>query len=233
MSPAISDIAEEVKAYGTGFLGGKGEGLAKLNALSLPKVKKLRTYILSTSYFDRYIGNGRRLESEALGIVTSILNDLGDVPLGIRSSATNEAGIAAARISPVHAGENASFMLPNNYPDPQMRFSQAVQAICCIYDDFLQKQPASSREKMAIVINPIPGIFDDTLAGPVYYPYISGVANSFFPHALKNQNPHEGFARIAFGHGYATVLDDFPVTTLFLSISSGSELVNSISMPWT
>jgi hypothetical protein len=67
---------------------------------------------------------------------------------------------------------------------------------------------------MAIVINPIPGLFDDTFAGPVYYPYISGVASSFFPHALKNQNPKEGFARIAFGHGYATVLDDFPVISM-------------------
>ncbi len=67
---------------------------------------------------------------------------------------------------------------------------------------------------MAIVINPIPGLFDDTLAGPLYYPYISGVANSFFPYALKNQDPKEGFSRIAFGHGYATVLDDFPVISM-------------------
>jgi hypothetical protein len=67
---------------------------------------------------------------------------------------------------------------------------------------------------MAIVINSIPGIFDNTLAGPYYYPFISGVANSYFPYALKNQDPNEGFARIAFGHGYATVLDDFPVISM-------------------
>ena len=67
---------------------------------------------------------------------------------------------------------------------------------------------------MAVVINPIPGLFDDTDVGPVYYPYISGVASSFFPHALKNQNPRDGFARIAFGHGYATVLDEFPVISM-------------------
>ena len=67
---------------------------------------------------------------------------------------------------------------------------------------------------MALVVNPVPGIFDDTLAGPLYYPYISGVANSFFPHALKSQDPADGFARIAFGHGYATVLDDFPVISM-------------------
>jgi len=105
-------------------------------------------------------------------------------------------------------------MLPNNHPDLAVRASQAIQAIYHIYKDFRRKQPADSLEKMGIVINPIPGLFDDTRAGPVYYPYISGVASSYFPHALKNQDPKEGFARIAFGHGYATVLDDFPVISM-------------------
>src|SRR4030066_777769 len=146
--------------------------------------------------------------------VMSILEELGEIPLGIRSSATNEAGRATAGIGPVHAGENASFMVPTNQPAPKVRVAQAVLAIGHIYDDFRRKQPPDSREKMAIVINPIPGLFDDTLAGPVYYPYISGVASSFFPHALKNQDPKEGFGRIAFGHGYATVLDDFPVISM-------------------
>lgn len=93
---------------------------------------------------------------------------------------------------------------------------------------------------MAIVINPIHGVFDDTLAGPCYYPYISGVANSFFPHALKTQNPSEGFARIAFGHGYATVLDDFPVISMvtienpipveLLQIGSGQQFFYALDM---
>jgi len=210
----MAQIAEAVNIYGTGCLGGKGAGLVKINQLSLPKVSKLRTYILTTSFFDRFLANDRRLGEEEQNVVLSILGELMDVPLGIRSSATNEAGITAQGGGPVHAGENASFMLPNNHPDPEVRLSQVIQAITHIYYDFLRKQPASSREKMAVVINPIPGIFDDTYAGPVYYPYISGVAVSFFPHALKNQNPSEGFARIAFGHGYATVLDDFPIISM-------------------
>lgn len=240
MSVTISRKTGDVKIYGSGSVGGKGAGLIKINELSLPKASKLRTHILATTFFDRFLENGRRFEGEGLASVTSILNELGEVPLGIRSSATNEAGIAAASISPVHAGENASFMLPNNHPDTQVRLSQVVQAIVHIYNDFLQKQPASSREKMAIVINPIPGIFDDTLAGPVYYPYISGVANSFFPHALKNQDPGEGFARIAFGHGYATVLDDFPVISMatirnpiplhLLRIGAGQQYFYSLDM---
>jgi hypothetical protein len=213
-SGVVAEISRDVKVYGKGSLGGKGAGLVKIDELSLPKTGKLRTHILTTSFFDRFLDNDLCFDKEGIAAVSSILSELGEFPLGIRSSATNEAGIEAAGISPIHAGENASFMLPNNHPEPEVRLSQAVQAVSHVYNDFLKKQPAPRREKMAIVINPIPGIFDDTHAGPVYYPYISGVANSFFPHALKNQDPKEGFARIAFGHGYATVLDDFPVISM-------------------
>ena len=214
MSIAITEKEGDVKVYGSGAPGGKGAGLIRINEIALQKVGKLKTRILATDFYDRYLENNYRIGEQELLKVTSIIDELGEIPLGIRSSATNEAGRPTAGIGPVHAGENASFMLPNNHPDPKVRVAQAVLAIGHIYDDFRRKQPPDSREKMAIVINPIPGLFDDTFAGPVYYPYISGVASSFFPHALKNQNPKEGFARIAFGHGYATVLDDFPVISM-------------------
>jgi hypothetical protein len=210
----IIEKAGDVKIYGSGSLGGKGAGLIKINEMSMPQVSKLKTHILTTSFYDRFLENNKKFAAEELSVVTSILSEMGETPLGIRSSATNESGFPAAGPSPIRAGENATFMVPNNHPDSQVRFHQAVQAIYSIYIDFVRKQQASMGEKMAIVINPIPGIFDDTMAGPVYYPYISGVANSFFPHALKTQNPQEGFARIAFGHGYATVLDDFPVISM-------------------
>jgi hypothetical protein len=214
MSIPITESAGDVKVYGSGRPGGKGAGLIRINAISLAKVGTLKTRILATDFYDRYLENSRRLGEDDLLVVTSILDGLGETPLGIRSSATNEAGRTTSGIGPVHAGENASFMLPNNHPDSSVRVDQAALAIRHIYEDFLGKQPPDSRERMAIVINPIPGLFDDTFAGPVYYPYISGVASSFFPHALKNQDPKEGFARIAFGHGYATVLDDFPVISM-------------------
>lgn len=105
-------------------------------------------------------------------------------------------------------------MLPNNHTDASRRFAQFRQAVRAVYEDFLNKQPPGSREKMAIVINPIPGIQEDTLAGPIYFPQVSGVANSYFPYALKIQDPQDGFARIAFGHGYATVFDEFPVISM-------------------
>jgi hypothetical protein len=214
MNIPIAERTGDVKVYGSGSPGGKGAGLLKVNEITIPQVRRLPTRILATDFYDRYLENDCRIGKEEPAIISSVLEGLGDVPVGIRSSATNEARRLPSRFGPVHAGENATFMLPNNHPDPQVRIAQAVQAVGYIYDDFRRKQPPASPEKMGIVINPIPGLFDDTLAGPVYYPYISGVACSFFPHALKNQDPKEGFARIAFGHGYATVLDDFPVISM-------------------
>jgi len=214
MSIKILERPGEVKSYGDGALGGKGAGLVKINECLLPKASKLKTWILTTSFYDRFLELDKRYGEDELKTIASILAELGDIPVGVRSSATNEAGISPGGICPVRAGENVSFMLPNNHPDFSTRFDQLVQAIYVIYEDFFLRQQPQAREKMAIVINPIHGVFDDTMVGPVHYPYISGVANSFFAHALKTQNPNEGFARIAFGHGYATVLDDFPVISM-------------------
>ncbi len=204
-----------IKIYGDGELGGKGIGLARINECDFPKARKIRTHILTTVFFDKFIENSRKFENDELAIISSILQEMDDLPIGVRSSATNEAGIAAEGVAQVHAGEHMSFMLPNNHPELSIRFKQFQDAIRHIYDHFILHQASTNgNEKMAIVINPIPGLYDDTLAGPFYYPYISGIANSFFPHALKSQDPYEGFARIAFGHGYATVLDDFPVISM-------------------
>jgi hypothetical protein len=214
MPKTLGPVSDEVVVYGSGSIGGKGAGLVKLDQCRLPRVGKLRTRILSTSFYDRFLDRGGRLGKEETEILSAVLKEFADLPLGVRSSATNEALAPDKARGALHAGENASFMLPNNHPDPGIRLRQCREAIGHIYADFRRRPASSEGEKMAIVINPIHGVFDDTFAGPCYYPYISGVANSFFPHALKSQNPKEGFARIAFGHGYAVVLDDFPVISM-------------------
>lgn len=206
-----------VHVYGTGLMGGKGAGLVKINECRLPtQARKLKTRILTTSFYDRYRERGGSFGPEELAVFAAVLKEVGETPISIRSSATNEAGFAEdeSGTATVRSGENRSFMLPNNHPDPARRFEQLTRAIHFIYADFLQKLPPGSREKMAIVVNPIPGIYEETLAGPIYYPLVSGVANSYFPYALKTQDPREGFARVAFGHGYATVLDEFPVISI-------------------
>jgi len=240
MNEKVFEKTGEVKIYGEGSLGGKGAGLVKINESPIPHAHRLRTRILTTTYFDSFVNHGGKLNEEKFLILTSILKELGNIPISVRSSATDEGGLSPRGVGPIHAGENTSFMLPNSHSDFSIRLEQLKQAIIHIYKDFIHKQPPESEEKMAIVINPIPGIFDDTLAGPFYYPYISGVANSFFPYALKTQNPDEGFARIAFGHGYATVFDDFPVISMvtiknpipqrFLSIGQGQQYFYALDM---
>jgi len=209
----IVEKVGDVKIYGRGSMGGKGSGLVKINERSIPQAHKLRTRILTTDFYDRFLDNDNRFPKSDRETFSNILGRLGPIPVSVRSSATNEAVLLPGGDS-VHAGENASFMLPNNHADPNVRFEQLLQAIAFVYRDFTGRQPPGSREKMAVVINPIPGVFSQTHAGPVYYPQVSGVANSFFPHALKTQSPEQGFARLAFGHGYATVLDDFPVISM-------------------
>jgi hypothetical protein len=213
MSVYVVEKVGDVKIFGDGLLGGKGDGLVKINECKIPRAHKLRTRVLTTVFYDRFLNRGNTFKNEEIATIASILEELGDIPISVRSSATNEAWVLHGGGS-VHAGENTSFMLPNNHPDPAARLNQLIRAIYYIYDDFIREQPADSREKMAIVLNPIPGNLYHTYAGPVYYPLVSGVANSFFPYALKNQDPDEGFARIALGHGYAVVLDDFPVVSM-------------------
>ncbi|HEX9971105.1 MAG TPA: hypothetical protein VGD14_03455, partial [bacterium] len=214
MSVTIVEKVGDVKIYGKGSLGGKGDGLVKINECSIPKAHKLRTRVLTTNFYDCFLEHGGKFIAEELIPIAAILEKIGDVPISVRSSATDEAWVSPGGQGSVHAGENTSFMLPNNHPDFSARFDQLIRAIIFIYQDFLQKQSSDSQEKMAIVLNPIPGIYYESDAGSIYYPLISGVANSFFPYALKSQDPKEGFARIAFGHGYATVLDDFPVISM-------------------
>ncbi len=214
MSAKEVEKVGDVKIYGAGLLGGKGDGLVKINECQIPRAHKLRTRILTTEFYDNYLKNENKFSDEELETISSILEKLGNIPISVRSSATNEACISADSPGSVHAGENNSFMLPNNHPEFSVRFQQLMQSIYYIYKDFTQNQPPNCIEKMGIVINPIPGIYDETLAGSVYYPLISGVANSFFPYALKSQNPKDGLARIAFGHGYSTVIDDFEVISM-------------------
>jgi hypothetical protein len=214
MSVTIVEKVGDVKIYGKGLLGGKGDGLVKINECSIPKAHKLRTRVLTTNFYDRFLEHDGKFIAEELAPISAILEKIGNIPISVRSSATNEAWVSPGGRGSVHAGENTSFMLPNNHSDFAVRFEQLTKAIYFIYRDFIQKEPSDSPEKMAIVINPIPGILDNSDAGSIYYPLISGVANSFFPYALKSQDPKEGFARIAFGHGYATVLDDFPVISM-------------------
>ena len=136
-------------------------------------------------------------------------------PIGVRASEPWENDRLLAT-----SGESSSFMLANRHPDPEERFSQFLQAVTHIYSKFARRMDALGRgsETMAFLVNPFPGVVSNTAAGAFFHPMSSGVADSFFQHPLTlaegMQDPREGFARVAFGHGYATVRDDFEVVPI-------------------
>ena len=114
----------DVKTYGDGLLGGKGEGLVKINECIIKKAHKLRTRILTTAFFERFLDHEKKFGGEELEIFSSILGELGDIPISVRSSATNEAVFSPEGKASVHAGENTSFMLPNNHRSFSTRLNQ-------------------------------------------------------------------------------------------------------------
>ena len=61
----IEEIGD-VKIFGKGLLGGKGAGLVKINECNIPKVHKLKTLILTTSYYDRFLNLGGKFGNEEL-----------------------------------------------------------------------------------------------------------------------------------------------------------------------
>src|SRR4030067_1750230 len=112
MAVQIIEKTGDIKIYGAGSFGGKGAGLIEVNEIPMPRVSPLKTIILATDFYDRYLENDNQFPDDDLVIVRSILEEMGTLPLGIRSSATNEAGGAAMVPGLIHAGENAAFMLP-------------------------------------------------------------------------------------------------------------------------
>ena len=109
------DIVEkvgDVKIYGNGELGGKSAGLVKINECPIPKSHKLSTRILTTTFFDYFLGHGRKFSKKELDVLASILKKLKDIPISVRSSATNEACISPGSDDSVHAGVDAFLAEP-------------------------------------------------------------------------------------------------------------------------
>jgi CheY-like chemotaxis protein len=126
-------------------------------------------------------------------------------PLAVRSSSLLE----DAQFQPF-AGIYKTYMLPNNHPDPAIRLERLIMAIKLVYASTYYKSPKSyahstyhrlEDEKMAVVIQQLTG----SVYGDVYYPAISGVAQSYNFYPIAPLKPEEGIAHIALGLGKTVV----------------------------
>ncbi len=220
---------------GTGSLGGKGRSIAflntivsqseELNSFDGVAVKVPDTLVICTEVFEKFIkDNGlfdKAIELEndedvvrlflnarfPESFVNSLKEFLKDFkhPLAVRSSSLLEDSQSLP-----FAGLYKTFMLPNNSDDFKQRFKQLIEAIKIVYASvFFQAPKRYSRnsnyrieeEKMAVVVQKVVGSEHNGL----FYPVISGVAQSYNYYPFSPLKAEDGVANIVLGLGKMVV----------------------------
>ncbi len=214
-----------------GGLGGKGRGLAFVNTLIynlnfstiIPGIRICtpRTAMIGLDEFDIFMERNNLRPLVASHPAPEVLNaaflkgelsfDLMkklrvylkniDQPLAVRSSSQFEDSLT----QPL-SGIFSTFMLPNNHPDINVRMRQLSDAIKLVYASMYSEDARSyfhavhydlMHEKMSVVLQEVVGRKHDRL----FFPDISGTAQShnYYPVALME--PEDGFAVCALGLG--------------------------------
>ena len=226
------DVSEDnIFTLADGSLGGKGRGLAFINALihnyefnqHIPdiRIRTPKTFIIGTYEFESFIKNNKLLKlaieeedydkvkkvflekklSEETIEKIDLLLDILEKPVAIRSS-----GLYEDSLTQPFAGVFETYLLPNNHPDKKVRLHQICDAIKMVYASAYSNMAKGyvkavnykiEDEKMAVIIQEVVGNRYDNL----YYPHISGVAQSYNFYPFAHMKPEEGFAVASVGLG--------------------------------
>jgi hypothetical protein len=218
-----------------GSLGGKGRGLAFLNALlctmdyenkfenvaiSLPS-----TAIIGTAEFDEFVENNDILQkitgkndeeidkifisgklSDQLIKRLEIYLDVVQYPIAVRSSSLLE----DSQAQPL-AGVYRTFMLPNNHPDKEIRLRQLMDAIKLVFSSVYLSEARTFLESLNFKAEEekMAVIIQETVGSihgdRYYYPHISGVAQSYNFYPMAHMKHTDGIANIALGLGKSVV----------------------------
>jgi len=226
---------KNIISFASGTLGGKGRGLAFINSLVnnvdfykiIPdiNIKTPKTIIIGTSEFEiflekndlnKYIYTEKSYTNLKKIFLKSqlsynlikrlkILLTLIKKPLAIRSSSQFEDSMMHP-----FAGIFATFMLPNNNPDFNIRLQQTMDAIKLVYASIYSDTSRNyfkavnykiEEERMAVIIQEVVGNQFDGC----FYPHFSGVAQSYNYYPVADMKPEEGFAVTAVGLGQYVV----------------------------
>ncbi|HEY9113900.1 MAG TPA: PEP/pyruvate-binding domain-containing protein [Bacteroidales bacterium] len=230
-SPDIDITEQNIYTLIEGIMGGKGRGLSFINALInnydfnrfLPdiNVKTPKTFIIGIQEFDSFIRNNDldllikqeekyeliqkqfvngQLSEELLYRLTSLLTKI-TKPIAIRSS-----GMFEDSLTQPFAGIFDTYLLPNNHPELHVRVQQASDAIKLVFASVFSATAKGyvrainykmEDEKMAVIIQEVVG----NRFGDLYYPHISGVAQSYNFYPFSHMKPEEGFAVAGVGLG--------------------------------
>lgn len=225
---------EQVVRLADGSLGGKGRGLAFLNALlyaldygsrhkGVDVVLPL-TAIIGTQEFDRFLERnrvGRDLPSksdeeiracflrgelsEELRERLSAFVDRVKGPLAVRSS-----GLLEDSQTRPFAGIYRTLMLPNNSPDKAQRVGQLEAAVKLVYASLFETRAREYIESVEFTVEEekMAVVIQEVVGAPHdghFYPDISGVAQSFNFYPTGGMQHNDGIASVALGLGKAVV----------------------------
>ncbi|MBU0481224.1 MAG: phosphoenolpyruvate synthase/pyruvate phosphate dikinase [Proteobacteria bacterium] len=227
-----SEIMDFV-TIGKGTMGGKALGLAfMLSRLRLKclkcqgeglRVRIPRTFVITTGNFDDFVEKNNlrcfrdndidheiAIAFRQAALPDELVKNLSDIldrinfPLTVRSSSTME----DSHFRPF-AGLYATYMLPNNHPDHQVRLKQLSDAVKLVYASayfsgpkaFAQSARLPGKDGMGIIIQELVG----KVHGDYFYPAVSGVAMSQNYYPVGKMNPEDGVVQIALGFGKTVV----------------------------
>jgi CheY-like chemotaxis protein len=232
-SPRQTGPSNRFVRLGRGSLGGKARSVAFLSAQIvryglLERFEGLetripKTIVIGTDVFDAFMSQfsvpelmelddreiaarfvAHPLPAALRGDLASALRALRG-PLAVRSSSVLE----DSRFQPF-AGVYATYMLPNNQRDPQLRFREVCRAIAGVYASAFSQEARTyaagtphllEEQKMAVLVQQVVG----QTYGDRYYPLLSGVAQSYNYYPIGNQRAEDGVAVIALGLGETVV----------------------------
>ena len=230
-SKKLVDSNRYITRLGRGSSGGKGRGMTFLcnflentslhSLIPNQKIKIPQTSIIGTNEFDSFVENNNLDETIYQDISYEKIKDefvKGDIskklkdklyrflsvikkPLAIRSS-----GLFEDSMNQPFAGVYATYLIPNNDKDDEVRYKELETAIKLVWSSIFTDSSKAyfhaidsliEEEKMGVVVQEVVG----TEHNGRFYPNLSGVAQSYNFYPFSYIKPEDGFSVIAMGLG--------------------------------
>lgn len=234
-TPSVVHSNQVIVRLAKGSLGGKGRGIAFLcNFIENIDLKSIfpklniripATAVLGALEFEKFIEINNlyddiyslnNYESIRLHFLESefdektkrrLMEYLTEIkePLAVRSS-----GLFEDSLLQPFSGVYATYLIPNNHPDIEVRYRQLELVVKLIYASIFTESAQAyfsavnykiEEERMAVVIQEVVG---HDYNGK-YYPSFSGVAQSYNYYPISYMKPEDGFSVVAVGLGMYVV----------------------------